>query len=205
MTLVASDENHGAAEAAASHAAPAEGELHAEVGHEAPHEGGGLPQMDVTTYSSQLFWLGLTFLFLYGLLSRMVLPRIGQVLEERRDRIASDLDKASVLQRESEEALQAYENELTEARAKAHSLGQETRDRLAEDADAKKATLEAKLSKKLSEAEVKIKETKDKALTSIREVANETSAAVITQLLGEDADQAAIVAAVDVQLQNRKD
>lgn len=205
MTLVVSDEQHGTAEAATSQAATAEGELHTEVGHEAPHEGGGLPQMDVSTYSSQLFWLALTFVFLYGLLSRMVLPRIGQVLEQRRDRIASDLDKAGVLQRESEEALQAYENALTEARAKAHGLGQETRDRLAEDADAKKVSLQAELSKKLGEAEVKINATKDAALASIRDVANAAVAAVIAQLLDETADQAAISTAVDTQLQNRKD
>jgi len=205
MTLVVSDDQHDAAEAATPHAEEAAGELHTEVGHEAPHEGGGLPQMDTTTYASQLFWLALTFAFLYGLLSRMVLPRIGQVLEERRDRIASDLDKAGVLQQESEDALRAYEDALAEARTKAHTLGQETRDRLAEDADAKKASLQAELSKKLSQAEVKINETKEKALASIRDVANEATAAVIIQLLDEKADQSAISSAVDAQLQNRKD
>lgn len=180
------------------------GETHGEVGHTEPHEEGGLPQMDTSTYASQIFWLAITFTFLYLFLSRMVLPRIGQVIEERRDRIASDLDKASELQEKSEDALASYEAALAEARSKAMALAQDTRERLSADTDARKAEVEADLAKKLAEAEAKIAKTKDAALASIRDVANETTAVVVEHLLGEGADGAAIQAAVEAELGSRK-
>lgn len=185
----------------ATHAADV---THAEVGHAAPHEGGGLPQMDASHYPSQLFWLAVTFTFLYLFLSRMVLPRIGLVIEERRDRIASDLDKAADLQSKSEKALESYESALSEARAKAHTLANETRDRLNADTDARKAEVEADLSSKLAEADAKIAATKDSALASIKDVANETAAVVVEHLIGEAADAGAIQAAVDAELSARK-
>jgi F-type H+-transporting ATPase subunit b len=202
MALLSSDDS-------AAHGPNTEGDaqeaLHTEVGVAETHEGGGLPQMDTSTYASQLFWLALTFTFLYVFLSRMILPRIGQVIEERRDRIARDLDKAAELQSNSEAALAAYEASLAEARSKAHALGQETRDRLIEETDAKKAAVEAGLAKKLSVAEGKIAETKERALASIKDVANDTAAAVVEHLLGESADAAAVTAAVDAELAGRKD
>ncbi|TNE59567.1 MAG: F0F1 ATP synthase subunit B [Alphaproteobacteria bacterium] len=178
---------------------------HAEVGHEAGgHEGGGLPQMDTSTYASQVFWLAITFTFLYLFLSRAVLPKIGQVIEERRDRIASDLDKAADLQSKSEKALEAYEGALADARAKAHTLANETRERLTAESDARKAAVEAELSSKLAEADAKIAETKESALASIKDVANETAAVVVEHLIGETADAGAIQAAVDAELSARK-
>lgn len=193
-------------EETATHDAASHGEnvLHEEVGHATEeHGGGGLPQMDVSTYPSQLFWLALTFLFLYVMMSRIVLPRIGQVIEERRDRIAADLDRAAELKEQSEAALAEYETALAEARAKAQKLAQETRDRLAEEADAEKTALEAELAKKLEAAEAKIAETKEKALASIRDVANDTAAAVVSRILGEDVDGPVVSAAVEAELQNR--
>ncbi len=205
MSDTAQSEETGHEEAASSDVAShSETVLHEEVGHATDeHGGGGLPQMDVSTYPSQLFWLTLTFLFLYVMMSRIVLPRIGQVIEERRDRIAADLDRAAELKEQSEAALSEYETALAEARAKAQKLAQETRERLAEEADAEKTALEAELAKKLDAAESKIAETKEKALASIRDVANDTAKAVVSRILGEDVDGPVVSAAVDAELQNR--
>jgi F-type H+-transporting ATPase subunit b len=208
-----SEENHSSDEA--SHESEAAGtaqdtlhagaELHTEVGHAdtgftcAP----GLPQMCTDTYASQIFWLVLTFVFLYVMMSRVTLPKIGRVIEERRDRIADDLGKAEDLRLQSETAIADYEQALADARAKAHVVAQETRDRLSAEADERGAEVEAELNKKLKEAEAQIAATKAKAMTSIREVATDTAAAVVTQILGEDASEDAIGSAVDTALQRR--
>ena len=54
----------------------------------------GMPQLEISSYSSQIFWLVISFFFLYFIMSNIVLPRIGEVLKHRRDKITSDLDKA---------------------------------------------------------------------------------------------------------------
>lgn len=181
----------------------AEGELHTEVGHAdtgftcAP----GLPQMCTDTFASQIFWLVITFVFLYVMMSRVTLPKIGRVIEERRDRIADDLGKADDLRKQSETAIEDYEQALSDARAKAHVLAQETRDKLAAEADERRAALEAELEKKLEAAATRIAETKQDALSSIKDVAIDTAAAVVEHILDEAGNSDAIASAVDAALQ----
>lgn len=188
-----------------SDAHPAEGELHTEVGHAetgftcAP----GLPQMCTDTFPSQIFWLVITFVFLYVMMSRVTLPKIGRVIEERRDRVADDLGKADDLKKQSETAIHDYEQALADARAKAHVLAQETRDTLAGEAEERKAALEAELDKKLEVASERIAETKTAALSSIREVASDTAAAVVEHILEEAGNTDAIASAVNAELQRR--
>jgi F-type H+-transporting ATPase subunit b len=69
---------------------------------------GGFPPFDVTTFPSQLIWLAIAFAALYVLMSRVALPRIANILEERHDRVADDLEEAGKLKAESESAAQAY-------------------------------------------------------------------------------------------------
>ena len=59
-----------------------------------PHEAGHakvFPPLDSGTFAPQLIWLALTFGLLYLLLKRFYLPRVGEVIEERRERIQRDL------------------------------------------------------------------------------------------------------------------
>ena len=74
---------------------------------------------DTSTFASQLFWFFITFAILYFLLSKVLLPRVGETIEERGSRIADDLDQASRMQREAEEAEKTYTRALADARAKA--------------------------------------------------------------------------------------
>src|SRR5688572_18942438 len=60
-------------------AGPAAATNEADAPHEAAedHGGGGLPQLRLDTYPSQIFWLLVTFAALYVAFSKMVLPNIG--------------------------------------------------------------------------------------------------------------------------------
>ena len=75
---------------------------------------GAFPPFDASTYPSQLFWLALTFGFLFWFMSKIIVPRIGGILEMRQDRIAQDLDKAHELKSEADEAIAADDAEADE-------------------------------------------------------------------------------------------
>lgn len=78
-----------------------------------------MPQLDSTWFASQLFWLALTFVALYLLMARTLVPRIEEVLEARQARLTGDLDRAAALKSQAEEARSIYEKALAEARASA--------------------------------------------------------------------------------------
>jgi len=176
---------------------PTEGAPHTEHGGGHAPEGAGFPPFDSSTYPSQILWLVITFGLFYLFLKKVVLPRIGGVLEVRRDRIAQDLDQAARMKAEGDAAVAAYEQELAEARAKASTIGQQARDAARADADAERKRIEASLDAKLDESEQRIAAIKAKALGEVGTIAVDTAEAIIQQLVGGKVDRAAIAAAVD--------
>lgn len=175
--------------------APA-GEVHAST--EAPEAPLVFPPFDATTFASQLLWFALAFGFLYVLMSRVALPQIGSIIDKRKARIDGDLKEAERLRGETDKAIAAYEAALAEARKNAHGIAEETRTSIKADLEGKRKGVEDDLSKKVAEAEARILKNKDEALGRVSEIAEETAAALVTQLTGEAnaKDVAAAVAEV---------
>jgi F-type H+-transporting ATPase subunit b len=174
--------------------APALDEAH--TVEDAAHGGGAFPPFEPEYYPSQLLWLAITFGLFYLFLKRVVMPRIGTILEVRRDRIAQDLDHAARMKDEADEAIAAYEQELAEAKSKANEIGQQARDAAKADAEAERRRVEADLEVKLEDAETRIASIKQSALKDVGTIAEETAAVIVQELVGGKPDKAAVSAAV---------
>lgn len=175
----------------------AEGTVHTETGaaHGGEHET-AFPPFDPSTYPSQLLWLVITFGLLYLLLKRAVLPRIGSILEVRRERIAQDLDQAARMKEEADAAVAAYEQELADARKRANAIGQEARDKAKAEADAERQKVEQGLDARMREAESRIASIKESAMRDVDGIAEETAAAIVQELVGGNVDRGTVAAAV---------
>jgi F-type H+-transporting ATPase subunit b len=193
---IAQTDTHGTAETAVPGATPDAHatDTHAETG--VPHQQGVFPPFDSSHFASQILWLALTFAVFYLFLSRVILPRIGGIIETRRDRIATDLDQAARMKQESDEAFAAYEQELADAKKKAGGIAQTARDEAKAKADAEQAEVSAALEKKLSDAEASIAAIKDKAMNEVGTIAEDTAFEIIRKILGGSIDKASISAAV---------
>jgi F-type H+-transporting ATPase subunit b len=196
MTMAQQQTNaHAEAEqnAEAGHAANAHTEVAGNGGHEA---GGAFPPFDPTTFGSQLLWLAITFGLLYYLMSKVALPRIANILEVRRDRIASDLGEAERLKRETDEAIASYEQSLAEARQKAHGIAHTAREEAKTHIEAELSKVEAGISSQLAEADDKITAVKQAAMSEVDAIAQSTTEAILEQLLGSGVAQNDVAAAV---------
>jgi len=167
--------------------------------HTEQHSGpkGAFPPFQTDTFASQLVWLAITFAVLYLLIARLAVPRIGGIIEDRAKRIEGDFAAAQKLKEESEAALVAYETALSEARARAQAIANETRDRLHAEGEARRKTIEADLNARLAEAEKTIASTKSAAMTNVRGIALETAAVIVERLIGTTPPAPAVAAAVD--------
>lgn len=165
---------------------------------EAAEEAGktGLAQLDASTWPSQLFWLALTFGALYWLMSTYFLPRLGATLEERRDRIADDLDKAAEGRRMAEEAEASYNRSLADARAKAQAIAAETRDEVAAEIATLQKSAEQSVAEKSAAAERSIAAMKVSAASKVREAAVEATRAIVETLISETPTEQSASAAV---------
>src|SRR5471032_2490958 len=122
------------------------------------------PPFNKATFASQLFWLVIAFALLYALMAKVALPRVGAIIEGRQKRIDDDIVDAGKLKTQSDEAVAAYEKALADARSRAQAIANETRDKQAVAAEARRKTLEDELNAKLADAEKTIAATKTAAM-----------------------------------------
>lgn len=155
-----------------------------------------MPQLDTTTWPPQLFWLAVTFIALYIVISRVVIPRTGGAIAKRKATVEGDLAQAQKLKADTDKAIQAYEATLAEARVQAHAIGQANRDKLAAELDAERGKLDRALGAKIAEAEKKIATAKMKALADVREVAADIATTIVSELIGARVTKTAATDAV---------
>jgi F-type H+-transporting ATPase subunit b len=170
---------------------------HTEVPGKAP-----FPPFQRETFASQIVWLVITFVALYLLISRVAIPRIGGIIEDRAKRIEGDFAAAQRMKEESEAALAAYEKSLAEARNRAQAIGTEIRDKLHAEAEVKRKALEASLNAQLGEAEKQIAATKSAAMANVRGIAIDAAGAIVERLIGSMPPAPAVAAAVDDALKS---
>jgi len=160
----------------------------------------GMPQLDFATFPNQIFWLVVSFVVLYFIISRIYLPRIGGVLEDRQNAIANDLNQAAELKQKAQDAETAYHAALAEARTEAHRIADEAKAVIKKDVEAAIAKAEIEISAKTAESEIRIKEIRSNALKSIEEVANTTAPEVVAAILPSATDAAALKAAITARM-----
>jgi F-type H+-transporting ATPase subunit b len=162
-----------------------------------------MPQLNIETFPSQLFWLAISFIVLYILMSWIGLPRLSAAIEARRQRREDDLARAARLKTEAEAANAAFQRTMAEARAQAQAAIKESTDRLAAEAAERQRALAASLAQQIDEAERRIAATKQQALSEVRGIAVDVGRSVVEKLTGSAPSNARLTAAVDNVLAGR--
>lgn len=155
----------------------------------------GMPQLCFDWFPNQIFWLVVTLVVIFLVLSRVALPRIGAILAERAGTITNDLAAAEDLKAKAVEAEKAYEQALAEARAESQRIAAEARAEIQGDLDDAIAKADAEIAAKAAESEKAIADIRAGALESIEAVARDTAGEIVTAL-GAQADETAIASAV---------
>ncbi len=167
-----------------------------EVAGGANEAGGNFPPFDTASFGSQLLWLAITFGLLYYLMSKVALPRIANILEVRRDRIASDLGEAERLKRETDEAIASYEQSLAEARQNAHGIAHTAREEAKSHIEAEFSKVEADIAGQLDAADAKISSVKEAAMGEVDSIAQSTTEAILEQIMGSGVASGDVAGAV---------
>ncbi|SMO58885.1 F0F1 ATP synthase subunit B' [Paracoccus laeviglucosivorans] len=187
---------HGA-EAAAAHGADAAHAAAGAAGHAASAP--GMPQLDITTFGNQIFWLLVVLAVIYWVLSRVALPRIGGVISDRQGAITGDLMAAEEFKQKAKDAEAAYDKALADARAEASKIVAANKAEIQKELDAAIAHADAEIAARAVESEKRIGEIRASAVEDARSVAREVTEALV-QSFGGNADQGLINAAVDQRL-----
>lgn len=151
---------------------------------EVPQQAGGIPQLNVLkdgSYTNQVAWLVLTFVFLYFVVSKLVLPRVTTALESREEKIADDLDAAERLRGEAADVRAAYQKAVADARAQAQKTIQSAKDQAQADIASEQAKLDEKLAAAATAAEGRINEAKNQSLAELETIAVDVASDIVNR------------------------
>lgn len=164
-------------------------------GHSASHgdsghakSSAGLPQLDASTYPSQLFWLAVTFLFLYLIFSKKTLPEISNVLENRHEHIKNEIDQAERMKKEAESVQKAYEENLIKARETAAKEMDSMHDEMLKKSDEAYQAFLKRSEQEILATEKTLSKVKQEAMNEMNAIAAEVASEAAQKIVGIDMD-----------------
>ncbi|PPD05109.1 MAG: ATPase [Methylocystis sp.] len=177
-----------------SSAFAAEGEqtTHETVGAGEAHHEGAFPPFQTENFAPQIFWLVVIFGLLYVLMSRIALPRVGGIIENRSAKIASDLGAAREMQSKAQAAAAANDENLRRRRDEAQGIGREAQHKIAAESAKQRELAESQAAEKIRAADERIASAKTQALANVEQIAVDAAASIVEKLTGARIDQAAL-------------
>ncbi len=169
------------------------------VEHGAEAGGAAMPQLNPDYFSNQIFWLLVTLVVIYFILSRVALPRIASVLAERQGTITNDIAAAEELKQRAQEAEAAYEKALSDARAEAAKIVDDTKAEIQTQLDVELQKADAEIAAKTAESEAAIAEIQAGAADAVKTVAKEAAKEIVAAM-GGTADARTVTAAVTARM-----
>lgn len=144
----------------------------------------GLPQFDITTFPSQMFWLFVSFIILYIFFSKKTLPQLSSVMERRRNLIESELQTAENKRRETEKLKNNYDASIRESVAKAKETIAKAKQNALDASEKAAADFQAKSEKESLMTTVKANEAKQEALHDLHTISAEVAAVAVEKITG---------------------
>lgn len=141
-----------------------------------------MPQLDTSTFASQLFWLCICFFTMLFIMSKIIIPKIADILEQRQRKIDSYLNKAYQIKLQAEEALKKYQDALADATQKANASLVETQNELNTLIEKKQQDLDLRLHKKIMEGEAEIEQSREDALNKVKSISEELALDIIKKI-----------------------
>lgn len=144
-----------------------------------------MPQLDVSTYPSQLFWLAVSFLTFYLILHYFIVPRFQRIFENRTHTLDTLTQQASHDREEAELLLNEYEQTLADARIEAHNRFKSVFDEVtAKNAKRQSEVLE-RISSRLREHEQQLYRERLDARKDLDDMVIDVSAAILKKTTGK--------------------
>ena len=162
-----------------------------------------MPQLDPATYASQVFWLVVSFVVLALILWRIALPRISNTLENRQQRIDSDIARAEEIAAEADGVLSAYEEELAKARSNAQEELHKAAEAVMAEAEQHYASLTEKLSADSDAAHQRIDGARTEAIAGISGMVEDIARQAVERLVDTSPEPASVSSAVNAALEGR--
>jgi F-type H+-transporting ATPase subunit b len=151
-----------------------------------------MPQLDPTWFASQFFWLIICFGVMLFLMSKIVIPRIAEVVDDRNKRVDDDLSRAEELKEQADAVFEKYSEQIASAKTNANLILEEAKEEMLAFSKEKGDEVEKRLAKMIVDGEEQITKVKQEAMLQIKDIVCETSALSASKIVGEEVDSSKV-------------
>lgn len=141
-----------------------------------------MPQLDLSTYASQAFWIVLCFCCLWLMVSLFITPKITDILEQRKRLINNYIYKAEKLNNQAKKSIERYENALAEAKEKAAADIARNQKELVKYLEDSEHDVTERLNKKVADSELALAKEKKSTLMNIEAISQDLAFEIIQKL-----------------------
>lgn len=147
-----------------------------------------MPQFDVSSFSSQLFWLALVFAFLYFLVSKFIAPKAEAILTARNRCLEDNINNASEYNQQAKALDENRSMRLDEVNIRVEDMQQQAIGALESHFQEQRDELKSTLSKRKDKAISEINEYVDQFHTDEPESCISLAAFIIKKITNNPAD-----------------
>ena len=133
----------------------------------------------------------IAFFIVFGLLAKLLLPRIQKTLEERTDAIEGGLKRAEDAQAEAARVLEQYRAQLADARREASRIREEAKEQGAQIIAEMRQQGQAEYARLTAAAQAQTESDRQQALTSLRTEIGSLSVELASKVVGESLEDEA--------------
>jgi len=141
-----------------------------------------MPQLDFSTFIPQIFWLFVSLSILYLILSKYALPRVSDVIEERKDIIAHDIDEAKKFSLDSKKAIEDLTLKMSKAKSESQQIVNNALIEVKSKNETKKEKIILEINEEILDAEKEILEKKEIALKDVTKISKELAKEMLDNL-----------------------
>ena len=143
---------------------------------------GGMPQLDFSTFPNQAFWLLVTILCLFMMIRFLIIPRMDNILANRRKVIDEDLVGAESLRKNAQELEISITEEVDSARLRSTDIINKSKEKIKANR-AKGLAEAAEISNKLLiDSDIIIIKMEKDAAKQVNKIAAELVPKIVTKL-----------------------
>ena len=162
----------------------------------------GLPQLDLNTYPSLMFWSIVSLIIGFILMKYLVTPNIKSILNSRETNIQNDLVKAKTSNQEAEKIKQSIIKNQEDIRSRSQKIISNSLLESKQTIEQKEKEISAKLELKVSDAENNILDTQNIVINEVVSSAEEITANIVKKFTNIKYDKSNIRKAIKLASKN---
>ena len=141
-----------------------------------------MPQLEISTYITQIFWLLVTFISFWFIMDKILIPKISEKIEMRKRKYDDFILKAEEINKKALVSIQQYEDRLALAKENATEQILQNEKELKQIIAEQEDRINQQLKQRISEKEEKLTKEKDEILTALDKISKETAYIILQEM-----------------------